>query len=323
MLALPKIGAIFITYNQEGYVAEALRSLFNQTYPHFEIIISDDCSTDGTYVILQKMVSEYQGPHKLVLNRTSKNVGIGRNTQVAINLTDADIYITCDGDDISKSDRVEKIVDFFKSQNSQVNLLVSDAFSMAEDGTILDIKKSDDLQLISSVNDLLKKSPLFFGATTAFRKNLITDFEEITEGVSAIDQIILARSILSGAAFTLHEPLVYHRVGGITGFHSKNVYQKISRLKRDSLRTIADISQKLKDSKVKNISHLFEAKFSKDLAIAKYIQDLFGVTSNTEKLKIFFRNDGVPVVKKIRFFLYATVAPLLNIFWVLKSKAGR
>lgn len=136
----PKVAAIFITYNQKAYVVDALQSIFDQSYQNFEIIISDDCSTDGTYEVLDSIVSNYQGPHKICLNRSSKNIGIGANTQSAINLSDADFYITCDGDDISHKDRFEKIIEFFKSENCDSNLLASNAISMKKMEKFLRLK---------------------------------------------------------------------------------------------------------------------------------------------------------------------------------------
>jgi glycosyltransferase involved in cell wall biosynthesis len=40
----PLVSFVLLTYNQEKYVADALRAALNQTYSPLEIIISDDCS---------------------------------------------------------------------------------------------------------------------------------------------------------------------------------------------------------------------------------------------------------------------------------------
>ena len=50
---------------------------FAQIYSPFEIILSDDCSPDGTFKIMQEMVEAYKGPHEFVLNRNEENLGIG------------------------------------------------------------------------------------------------------------------------------------------------------------------------------------------------------------------------------------------------------
>lgn len=45
---LPLVSVIMSAYNHEKYVAEAIESVLNQTYPNIEFLVADDCSTDGT-----------------------------------------------------------------------------------------------------------------------------------------------------------------------------------------------------------------------------------------------------------------------------------
>jgi len=50
------------TYNGAKYIREQLDSIINQTYPIFEIIIQDDCSTDDTVDIIR----EYAETHSFI-----------------------------------------------------------------------------------------------------------------------------------------------------------------------------------------------------------------------------------------------------------------
>ena len=49
-----KIDILMATYNGEKYLEEQIESILKQTYSNFRLIISDDCSTDGTCEILKK-----------------------------------------------------------------------------------------------------------------------------------------------------------------------------------------------------------------------------------------------------------------------------
>ena len=50
----PKVSVCVITYNQEKYIAQCLQSIVDQeTDFDFEIIVGDDCSTDGTREIVR------------------------------------------------------------------------------------------------------------------------------------------------------------------------------------------------------------------------------------------------------------------------------
>ena len=53
-LSQPLISIVFTSYNHQEYLRQALDSLLNQSYPNTEIIIIDDCSTDGSQEILRE-----------------------------------------------------------------------------------------------------------------------------------------------------------------------------------------------------------------------------------------------------------------------------
>ena len=72
-----KLSVIFITYNHAKYVEKALMSVINQKtdFP-FEVVVGDDCSTDGTQDILKRIASVHP---EVKLNLRSENTG-GRPT---------------------------------------------------------------------------------------------------------------------------------------------------------------------------------------------------------------------------------------------------
>lgn len=72
----PLVTFALFAYNQEKYIREAISGAFSQTYSPLEIIMSDDNSLDSTYEIMREEARAYQGPHKIILNRNSSNLGI-------------------------------------------------------------------------------------------------------------------------------------------------------------------------------------------------------------------------------------------------------
>ena len=105
----PLISYVVTTYNIENYVEESVSCAFEQTYSPLEIVLSDDCSTDSTFEIMERMAKEYTGPHKIVLNRNEKNLGITKHMNRAyLELATGEIIVAAHGDDISKSERTEK-----------------------------------------------------------------------------------------------------------------------------------------------------------------------------------------------------------------------
>ena len=49
-----KVDIILPVYNSKKYILDTIHSIIKQTYKHWNLIIIDDCSSDGTYEILKK-----------------------------------------------------------------------------------------------------------------------------------------------------------------------------------------------------------------------------------------------------------------------------
>ena len=56
-------------YNQDEYILEAAEGAFAQTYEPLEMILSDDCSSDGTLEVLQEMAATYDHPAHRILRQ--------------------------------------------------------------------------------------------------------------------------------------------------------------------------------------------------------------------------------------------------------------
>ena len=75
-----EISVIIAMYNTENYIEECLRSLLNQTFQDFEVIIADDSSTDNSVAVAEKMIPEFDGRLKIVrMMKNSGFPGIPRN----------------------------------------------------------------------------------------------------------------------------------------------------------------------------------------------------------------------------------------------------
>lgn len=133
----PLISYVVTTYNIEEYVKEAVMCAFAQTYSPLEIILSDDCSTDRTFDIMKQMADEYEGPHKVVLNRNETNLGITRHMNKAyLELANGEIIIAAHGDDVSKPERTALSWSYLSS-HPNVTALSFGIDAINENGEIL------------------------------------------------------------------------------------------------------------------------------------------------------------------------------------------
>ncbi|AJQ99760.1 putative glycosyltransferase - possibly involved in cell wall localization and side chain formation of rhamnose-glucose polysaccharide [Enterobacteriaceae bacterium bta3-1] len=87
-----------ITYNQESYITTAIESfLMQKTNFPFEIVISDDCSTDNTSGIIAKFAEKYPSIIKVIAN--DHNLGANDNFLNTFNHSSGEYLATCEGDD--------------------------------------------------------------------------------------------------------------------------------------------------------------------------------------------------------------------------------
>jgi glycosyltransferase involved in cell wall biosynthesis len=110
----PPASLIICFYNQEKFVEAAVHAAFAQDYPNLEIVFSDDCSSDGTFAALTAAVAAYEGPHRVVLNRTAENAGTLPHLYSAVARAAGELLVLGAGDDLSHPNRVSTVVDFWQ-----------------------------------------------------------------------------------------------------------------------------------------------------------------------------------------------------------------
>ncbi len=105
MTERPAISVLTTAYNAEGYLAQAIKSILNQTFRNFEFIIIDDASTDKTWLIIQEFQKQ---DHRIVALRNETNLGIASNRNALLKNAKGKYMAWQDADDISLPNRLEK-----------------------------------------------------------------------------------------------------------------------------------------------------------------------------------------------------------------------
>ena len=84
------------TYNQEGFLGDAVQSALAQDYSNLEIVVADDCSTDGT----QALAKRWQSDPRFTYVRNATNLGrVGNYRQALYELIHGRWALNLDGDD--------------------------------------------------------------------------------------------------------------------------------------------------------------------------------------------------------------------------------
>ena len=112
------VSVVVPTYNRKKLLSVAINSILNQTYKHFEIIIVDDCSTDGT----KDFVLSYEDD-RIKYFRNNTNIYAAESRNVGIKKSNGDFIAFLDDDDEWLPNKLEKQIRLF--DNSKVGLVYS------------------------------------------------------------------------------------------------------------------------------------------------------------------------------------------------------
>jgi len=101
-----KISVAMTTYNGVAFLEKQLDSILSQTVKVSEIIVCDDCSTDGTLQLLEK----YAERGELTYVSNNQNLGFVKNFEKALSLCSGDYILLADQDDIWYAKKVEVLI---------------------------------------------------------------------------------------------------------------------------------------------------------------------------------------------------------------------
>ena len=100
----PTVSIGLPVYNGEGYVESAIESILNQGFDDFELIISDNASTDGTLAILQRCAD---ADPRVKLHLSPTNLGAAWNFNRVLELSEGDYFKWAGHDDLLLPDYLE------------------------------------------------------------------------------------------------------------------------------------------------------------------------------------------------------------------------
>lgn len=151
------VSIITPTYNSANYIEETIHSIANQTYSKWELLITDDCSTDGTWNLLKQYAAK---DDRIKIFRLEKNSGPGIARNNSIKNARGRFIAFCDSDDQWKTDKLEKQVKFMLEKD--IGLSYSNYIVIDEIGNRIGEVKSPNKV---TYDTMLKNN--YIGCTTA------------------------------------------------------------------------------------------------------------------------------------------------------------
>jgi len=124
----PLVSIVIPTYNRERLLNRAVKSVLNQTYTNFELIVVDDCSTDCT----ESVVKGFQDD-RIRYIRHERNQGAPTARNNGIKAANGDYIAFQDSDDVWLSTKLEKQVNAFNSGSSHIGVVYTSFWLINQD----------------------------------------------------------------------------------------------------------------------------------------------------------------------------------------------
>lgn len=162
---MPMLSVIMPVYNNERYVEQAIESVLDQTYRDFELIVTDDGSTDHSFDIASRLQRKSKVPFHLI--RLDRNRGISTARNVAIERSNGQFLVFADSDDIQMPDRLERSVSRIKD-DPKLDMMFFDCEMMDAEGRPLHRNKGypDDMNADNALLHQLRRNHLWIGLST-------------------------------------------------------------------------------------------------------------------------------------------------------------
>ena len=320
----PLVSILLVAYNQERFIADAVRGALAQTWEPTEILISDDASSDGTYAAIESAVRGYQGPHRVTVRRNEINEGISAHLSRLAAMAQGELLFVAAGDDISVPERCERVVRFWRERGGRDDLIATDLTDMDDAGALHGRIAPDDLGTYRSLADWAARRPFLVGAAHAWSRRLFERFGPMMAGAAAEDQIMTFRAIVSGGAVSLREPLVWYRRGGLSGKRTPaSVGEMLARFQRGNRFALAEIEQLQRDAETAGVGGAMRAALAAQQARERFIRAMFDAPTFLARLALAAGRYDVKPTLRLRMLLLAgcpqVYAPVLEIKRILRK----
>ena len=231
-----KVDILLTTYNTKiEYLKQQLDSILKQTYANFNLIISDDCSTDIEVV---KTLKEYEEKDsRIQVYIQEKNLGYTKNFEFVLTKSTAKYISLSDHDDIWYPTKIEECIKDIKKKN--VDLVYCDAKQVDENGEVLH-ESYLRYKNIPIINQNYNKKILPFsrhiaiGCCQLFTKEVKNLMLPFTDKTIAHDWHSLYIANNLKGVYCLDKPLMDYRLHGNNAFGGRSFKQNMQIWKKEN-----------------------------------------------------------------------------------------
>ncbi len=233
-----KISIIIPIYNVHDYIGRCLESIFMQEYPEvaIECILVDDCSSDDSMEIAERMVSDYKcrgGIIQFEVLRLPENKGHCAARNAAVRIASGDYYLFVDSDDYLEQGSIKYFVDELNTVDGRPDVVMANAISTCDQRILSTIphKQFIDNSNCEGLNLILSRMLAHSSWNKLVKANVFADYElYFSEGIINEDLLWSYMLFLHARSILLLPRITY--------FYENNNLQSITKTKTYSLKFI-------------------------------------------------------------------------------------
>lgn len=308
------ISVIMPAFNSGPYIERAIKSILDQTYSNFELIIIDDSSSDDTIL----KVKGFDDP-RIILLQNDKNEGIVYSLNKGISVSKGLFIARMDSDDISVINRLELQIGQFLSNTRLV--LCGTWYNVLFNNVIV-----RQVNLPISDNDIKKRLVFhnpFCHPSVMFKRELWDIVKYKRENVGCEDYAFWLDCEKLGEFYNIPKPLLLYRV------HNNNVSLKSNSIKDSRLLDLFKINiQKYFGINLNNrnlcssdISILLNTMRNDKVSYEGFIEYLLNY--KLFKISHFFNYGVLAIITYIKLFVRVKINNLryrTNIYWIERGR---
>jgi glycosyltransferase involved in cell wall biosynthesis len=144
----PLVSTVMIFFNEEKFLPEAIKSVFAQTYEHWELLLVDDGSTDGSTKVALRCAEQYPTKVRYLEHNGHCNRGASAARNLGISNAEGEYIAFLDADDVWLPDKLDHQVDILNSQPEAAMLCGATQWWYSWTGNPEDIKR-DHIRAVS------------------------------------------------------------------------------------------------------------------------------------------------------------------------------
>ncbi len=168
---MPLFSVIIPLFNKENYIENTLRSILNQTFTDYEVLIINDCSTDASVAKITPFLSE-----KIKLFHHESNKGLSATRNTGIKNANCDFVAFLDADDLWKPTFLETIKSLIDNFEEAALFGTNYEEIYSNEGTIttaLNLNKNQKNSIITDFFEVNLQQPIYCQSSLCIRKKAI------------------------------------------------------------------------------------------------------------------------------------------------------